>query len=137
MRCSHSNNRSESNNPKRSAAKPGKERNRGTGALADPVPTTEMALTLGLILCDVLLQRRMPRSSSKKTSLPVARIDEDRDRSVIDEADLHIGSELPALYRLAQICRGFAQKGLIERDRDLRPGGAAVGRAISFARAGE
>jgi hypothetical protein len=64
-------------------------------------------------------------------------INDDRNRSVIDELDLHVGAELAGLDWLAQVRGELADELLVERDGYLGLGGTDIGGAIPLSRAGE
>ena len=68
---------------------------------------------------------------------PVLRIDDDGDRPIVDQRDLHVRSELARLDRFAQVCGEFPLESIVKGDGDFGSGGPAVGRPVAFLCAGK
>jgi hypothetical protein len=81
----------------------------------------------------------LPPPSQKGAALLLAelRIDDDGDRSVVDQIHLHIGAEFSGLNGLPGIGGQPLDKRFVDGHGDLRAGRAAVRWAVSFARAGK
>ena len=70
-------------------------------------------------------------------SFPQLGIDDEGDRSVIDQIHLHIGAEFTGRHGIAQIQFQPLNKSFVERNGNGRRGGTGVGRPVALARAGE
>ena len=75
--------------------------------------------------------RRRPRLLSR------FRIYYDCYRPVIGEADIHVRAELAGLDGAAEVLGKAGDQLLVKRDGYFGPGGSAIGRTISFFRAGK
>ena len=65
------------------------------------------------------------------------RVNDDGDRSVVDQVNGHIGAEPARLHGSAQVRRQLLEKRFVERNRDFGRCGTAVGGAISLFGAGK
>ena len=68
-------------------------------------------------------------------SFPGLGIHQDRHRSVVDQAHLHVRAELAGLDRLPQVLREASNELFVKRNGNFRSGGSGVGRPITLLRA--
>ena len=67
---------------------------------------------------------------------PVLAVDGEGDGAVVDEGDFHVCAELAGFHRLAKLAFQCGDELFVQRDSDLRLGGAGEGGAVAFLGAG-